>query len=157
VSAARTYVCERLAEWGLPADAPALDSVRLIVSELATNAVLHTCGRSPDFTVLMRLERSEELHIGVRDRHPRWPQLLPPADPGEACPLEDFHGGPGYGGSGPFAPEGDPAAESREDGGRGMAIVGHLADESGGALRVTPTDEGGKTVWIVLPWADPVL
>ncbi|WP_037915232.1 ATP-binding protein [Actinacidiphila yeochonensis] len=161
VSAARRYVCDRLAEWGLPSDAPALDSVRLIVSELATNAVLHTCGRSPEFTVLMRLEHSERLHIGVRDRHPRWPRLQPADEPGEACPLADFDldpcaldpgdldPGAGYGG--------DPGAGGREDGGRGMVIVGHLADESGGALRITPTEEGGKTVWIVLPWTVRVL
>jgi anti-sigma regulatory factor (Ser/Thr protein kinase) len=125
VPTARRYVCARLAEWGLPPDAPSLDAVRLIVSELATNAVLHTSGQSPTFTVDVRLERQEQLLIGVTDSHPRWPQRLP--------------------------------AAVQQDNGRGMVIIRHLAAESGGKLQVTPTDEGGKTVWIMIPWAVPVL
>jgi anti-sigma regulatory factor (Ser/Thr protein kinase) len=42
VSAARRYVATVLAEWGLPSDTDIADTVRLIVSELATNAVQHT-------------------------------------------------------------------------------------------------------------------
>ncbi|MBM9509544.1 ATP-binding protein [Actinacidiphila acididurans] len=125
VTTARRYVCALLAEWGLPPDAPAVDSVRLIVSELTTNAVLHTCGLSPTFTVDVRLERSEELHIGVTDSHPRWPRPLP--------------------------------AAVQQDNGRGMVIIRHLTVESGGRLEVVPTEEGGKTVWISLPWAVPVV
>jgi len=125
VTTARGYVCARLTEWGLPPDAPALDSVRLIVSELATNAVLHTSGLSPTFTVDVRLERSEQLHIGVTDSHPRWPQRLP--------------------------------GTVEQDNGRGLVIIRHLIAESGGLLRITPTEDGGKTVWIMLPWAVPVL
>jgi two-component sensor histidine kinase len=79
VPAARRYVAERLAEWGLPADAQTAETVRLIVSELATNAVQHTFGQSPTFTVEVRLERDERLSIGVTDSHPRWPQRLPAA------------------------------------------------------------------------------
>jgi two-component sensor histidine kinase len=124
VTTARAYVCARLAEWGLPPDTPALDSVRLIISELATNAVLHTCGLSPHFTVDVRLEQSEQLHIGVTDSHPRWPQRLPEA--------------------------------VQQDNGRGMVIIRHLIAESGGRLQITPTEDGGKTVWIMLPWAVPV-
>lgn len=124
VPVARRYVCARLAEWGLPSDAPSVDAVRLIVSELATNAVLHTLGQSPTFTVDVRLERQEQLLIGVTDSHPRWPQRLP--------------------------------AAVQQDNGRGMVIIRHLAAESGGGLRITPTDDGGKTVWITIPWAVPV-
>jgi signal transduction histidine kinase len=124
VTTARRHVCALLVGWGLPPDAPAVDSVRLIVSELATNAVLHTSGLSPNFTVEVRLERSEELHIGVTDSHPRRPQRLP--------------------------------ASVRQDNGRGMVIVRHLTRESGGRLEVTPTPDGGKTVWIRIPWAVPV-
>ncbi|GGT42547.1 ATP-binding protein [Streptomyces purpureus] len=79
VSAARRYVAEVLAAWGLPDDAEVAETVRLIVSELATNAVQHTFGQSPTFTVDVRLERDEELHIGVTDSHPRWPKRLPAA------------------------------------------------------------------------------
>ncbi|MBW8819987.1 MAG: ATP-binding protein, partial [Streptomyces sp.] len=39
VSAARTYVLSTLAEWGLPSTTDAAETVRLIVSELTTNAV----------------------------------------------------------------------------------------------------------------------
>jgi sensor histidine kinase regulating citrate/malate metabolism len=102
----------------------AVDTVRLIVSELATNAVQHTFGQSPTFTVDLRLERDEELRIGVTDSHPRWPQRLP--------------------------------AAVRQDNGRGMVIIRSLTAECGGQLLVTPTPEGGKTVWIVLPWTVPV-
>jgi anti-sigma regulatory factor (Ser/Thr protein kinase) len=125
VATARSYVCARLGEWGVPPDAPTLDSIRLMVSELATNAVLHTCGLSPDFTIDLRLERTEHLRIGFTDGHPRWPRELPLA--------------------------------AEQDSGRGMVIVCHLLAEFGGRLDITPTSDGGKTVWIMLPWAAPVL
>ncbi|WP_043668461.1 ATP-binding protein [Streptomyces xylophagus] len=79
VSTARTYVVGTLAEWGLPADAEVADTIRLIVSELATNAVQHTFGQSPTFTVDIELERDEQLRIGVTDSHPRFPKRLPAA------------------------------------------------------------------------------
>ncbi|MEV6329862.1 ATP-binding protein [Streptomyces sp. NPDC051909] len=120
VSAARRYVAEVLASWGLDGATDTADAVRLIVSELATNAVLHTFGQSPTFTVDVRLERDEQLHIGVTDSHPRWPRRLP--------------------------------AAVQQDNGRGMVIIRSLTKEAGGRLSVTPTAEGGKTVWINLPW-----
>ncbi|NUS17933.1 MAG: ATP-binding protein [Streptomyces sp.] len=125
VTTARRYVCGVLAGWGLPDGAPALDTVRLIVSELATNAVLHTSGLSPTFTVDVRLERSEHLHIGVTDSHPGRPRQA-------------------------------AACAQQQDSGRGMVIIRHLTAECGGSLQVTPTTDGGKTVWIMLPWAVPV-
>lgn len=79
VSAARTHVLGTLVEWGMPADAELSDTVRLIVSELATNAVQHTFGQSPTFTVDVALVRDERLHIGVTDSHPRFPKRLPAA------------------------------------------------------------------------------
>ncbi|MEU0086306.1 ATP-binding protein [Streptomyces sp. NPDC006274] len=120
VSAARRHVTDAVCEWGLEPD----DTVRLIVSELATNAVQHTFGQSPTFTVDLRLERDEELCIGVTDSHPRWPQRLP--------------------------------AAVRQDNGRGMVIIRTLTAEYRGRMSVTPTEEGGKTVWIALPWSVPV-
>ncbi|WP_370410523.1 ATP-binding protein [Streptomyces fradiae] len=120
VSTARRYVAEVLTSWGLDSATETADAVRLIVSELATNAVLHTFGQSPTFTVDVRLERDEQLHIGVTDSHPRWPQRLP--------------------------------AAVQQDNGRGMVIIRSLTKEAGGRLSVTPTAEGGKTVWINLPW-----
>ncbi|MEU6733604.1 ATP-binding protein [Streptomyces physcomitrii] len=83
VPEARRFAGTVLAEWGLPATAELTDSVRLIVSELVTNAVLHTLGRSPVLTVLLRLERETVLRVGVRDSHPGLPRR--PAAEGE-CP-----------------------------------------------------------------------
>ena len=79
VSAARGFVVGTLAEWGLPADTEAAETIRLIVSELATNAVQHTFGQSPTFTVDIDLHRDEQLRIGVTDSHPRFPKRLPAA------------------------------------------------------------------------------
>ncbi|MFD4572502.1 ATP-binding protein [Streptomyces sp. NPDC058417] len=79
VRAARSYVLDTLAEWGLPADAELADTVRLIVSELATNAVQHTFGQSPTFTVGVVLDRDAWLRVGVTDSHPRFPRRLPAA------------------------------------------------------------------------------
>ncbi|GGT54206.1 ATP-binding protein [Streptomyces atratus] len=121
VSSARRYVARVLTEWGLAIDTEFADSIRLIVSELATNAVQHTFGQSPTFTVDLRLEREEQLHLGVTDSHPRWPRRLP--------------------------------AAVQQDNGRGMVIIRCLAKECGGRLTVTPTADGGKTVWIALPWS----
>ncbi|MFD3534943.1 ATP-binding protein [Streptomyces sp. NPDC058664] len=120
VPAARRYVADVLTDWGLDGTADTADSIRLIVSELTTNAVLHTLGQSPTFTVDVRLEREERLHIGVTDSDPRRPRRLP--------------------------------AAVQQDNGRGMVIIRVLAAEAGGRLSVTPTADGGKTVWITLPW-----
>ncbi|MET7358750.1 ATP-binding protein [Streptomyces sp. NPDC005562] len=124
VPAARKYVMRVLDDWGLPADAEVADTIRLIVSELATNAVQHTLGQSPTFTVGLELDRDEHLRIGVTDSHPRYPKRLP--------------------------------AAVQQDNGRGMVIIRWLTAECGGRLSVSPTDEGGKTVWITLPWRAPV-
>ncbi|MBH1937973.1 ATP-binding protein [Streptomyces sp. AV19] len=125
VATARRHVTSVLAEWGLPEGTDEAEAVRLIVSELATNAVLHTRGQSPVFTVDLFLERDEELRIGVTDSHFRYPRRLP--------------------------------AAVQQDNGRGLVIVRWLAAERGGRLCVTPTADGGKTVWIRLPWTVPVL
>ncbi|WP_031033596.1 ATP-binding protein [Streptomyces sp. NRRL F-5650] len=79
VTAARTYAVGTLAEWGLPADADLSETVRLVVSELATNAVQHTLGQSPTFTVDLVLDRDQRLRVGVTDSHPRFPKRLPAA------------------------------------------------------------------------------
>ncbi|MFE7463502.1 ATP-binding protein [Streptomyces sp. NPDC057499] len=79
VPAARRYVAGVLGGWGLAADADFVDGIRLIVSELATNAVQHTFGQSPTFTVDLRLDQEEGLHVGVTDSHPQRPRRLPAA------------------------------------------------------------------------------
>ncbi|NKQ27232.1 ATP-binding protein [Streptomyces galbus] len=79
VSTARAFASGVLAEWGLPTDADLVDTVRLIVSELATNAVQHTLGQSPSFTLDLALRHDERLSVGVTDSHPRFPRRLPAA------------------------------------------------------------------------------
>ncbi|MFE3071493.1 ATP-binding protein [Streptomyces sp. NPDC059247] len=79
VSTARRFVAEVLDGWGLDDATETADAIRIIVSELATNAVLHTLGQSPTFTVDLRLDWEEHLHIGVTDSHPRLPRRLPAA------------------------------------------------------------------------------
>ncbi|CAO0833148.1 hypothetical protein SMICM17S_04406 [Streptomyces microflavus] len=81
VSSARRYVARTLAEWGLSEDTELADTIRLIISELATNAVQHTFGQSPTFTVDLRLERDEELRLAEvrRDSHRGRPRKLPAA------------------------------------------------------------------------------
>ncbi|MEU8712616.1 ATP-binding protein [Streptomyces sp. NPDC048663] len=123
VSVARSYALATLAEWGLPPETETADTIRLIVSELATNAVQHTFGQSPTFTLDLVLDRDEQLRIGVTDSHPRFPKRLP--------------------------------AAVQQDNGRGMVIIRWLTAECGGKLRVRPTREGGKTVFIELPWTVP--
>lgn len=123
VSAARAFVLSTLIEWGMPADSDDADTIRLIVSELATNAVQHTFGQSPTFTVAIELDRDETLRVGVTDSHPRFPRRLP--------------------------------AAVQQDNGRGMVIIRWLTAECGGRLRVRPTGEGGKTVFVELPWTGP--
>ena len=120
VGAARRHVAAVLAEWGLPKTDPAADSVQLIVSELASNVVRHAAAGSPTFTVEVRLERHEQLRIGVTDGHPQPPRRLPVA--------------------------------VHRDTGRGMLIVQALAAEAQGSVSVAPAAEGGKTVWVALPW-----
>ncbi|MEV6960627.1 ATP-binding protein [Streptomyces sp. NPDC051207] len=79
VSASRSFVVDTLAEWGLPGGADVSETVRLIVSELATNAVQHTFGQSPTFRVDVALYRDERLRLAVTDSHPRFPKRLPAA------------------------------------------------------------------------------
>jgi len=62
---ARRFVTSALAGWGV-----ADPDVALLVSELATNAVLHA--RS-DFTVRVDLEDSGRLRVEVQDRNSRLP------------------------------------------------------------------------------------
>lgn len=124
VSAARRHVARVLGEWGMYDDTDDAGTILLIVSELATNAVLHTRGQSPAFTVRLVLDRDEEVRLEVTDSHPRWPRRLP--------------------------------AAVQQDNGRGLAIIRALAKESAGRFGVAPTAEGGKTVWVALPWSAPV-
>ena len=68
VPAARRFVRQTLTAWGLEA---VVDAAMLVVSELATNAVLHA--RS-DFTVRLGRDEDGTLRLEVADRSARQPQ-----------------------------------------------------------------------------------
>jgi anti-sigma regulatory factor (Ser/Thr protein kinase) len=83
-SEARRFVAEVLRQWGL--HNPLLDDARLIVSELATNAVVHA--GSP-FSVVVRAADSR-LRLSVRDASPAEPRIRPQGpmtDRGRGLPL----------------------------------------------------------------------
>jgi anti-sigma regulatory factor (Ser/Thr protein kinase) len=65
VKAARDLVRDQLYAWGVPGDRCG-DAV-LLVSELTTNAVIHT--RSDHFLCGLTLTSDERLHIEVHDDH----------------------------------------------------------------------------------------
>ncbi|NAZ83710.1 SpoIIE family protein phosphatase [Kineococcus sp. R8] len=69
VSAARDYLRSTLADWDLPEPA---DAAELVVSELVTNALLHT-GSSAALTLRHDVELSR-LSVGVEDSSTRHPQ-----------------------------------------------------------------------------------
>jgi anti-sigma regulatory factor (Ser/Thr protein kinase) len=83
VTAARRYVTRVLAEWGLPEDAETADTVRLIVSELATNAVRHTL--SARILCGIGLITEQCLRLEVHD-HDRTDRALPRCEP---CPDDE--------------------------------------------------------------------
>jgi anti-sigma regulatory factor (Ser/Thr protein kinase) len=70
LAAARQFAQARLHEWGIPSLA---DSTKLVVSELATNAVLHG-GSAPELS--MKLD-GRVLRIEVRDTSAALPRVKP--------------------------------------------------------------------------------
>ncbi|NKY13050.1 ATP-binding protein [Streptomyces somaliensis DSM 40738] len=114
---ARRLVSHRLHDWGHPYATPVNDRLTLITAELGANAVRH--GRVPgrDFHVRLTLAGGT-FRIEVSDtRAEEHPPLAPPAP--------------------------EPLSES----GRGLHLVGALADDWGVAAR---TAAPGKTVWAEL-------
>ena len=79
VRAARDLVAQACRVWHLPQVYPA----RLIVSELATNAVEHA---GTDFVVTASTDGSR-LHVAVRDGATRYPQLREPAPTSQQAPV----------------------------------------------------------------------
>ncbi|MFF3276932.1 ATP-binding protein [Streptomyces chrestomyceticus] len=74
VGRARTFADRTLASWGLEARA---DDIRLCVSELATNAVIHGSVPGQGFTLTVTAEY-DAVCIEVRDASPRRIQLRHP-------------------------------------------------------------------------------
>jgi anti-sigma regulatory factor (Ser/Thr protein kinase) len=117
----RNLVTDACAAWGMEALA---DRGRLVVSELAANAVLHA---RPPITVLVS-RRGRGLHVIVGDRDPRIPQVL-----------QARH---------PLADDAGPQVSTARNVGQGLRVV-EAAATTWGAL---PTREG-KMVWATLyPW-----
>jgi anti-sigma regulatory factor (Ser/Thr protein kinase) len=97
------------------------EAAALCVSELVTNALVHTRSGLPGGTVAVQFELlpgCRSLHIRVQDDGTRIP--TPPTGGGLAGPAES-----GY----------------------GLGIVATLADYWG----VTPTDDGRSVTWCVIP------
>lgn len=78
VGASRDFVVDVLAEWQLT---PLIDDIRLCVSELATNALLHGVPPGREFAV--RLRATQDLvHLEVRDSGGGRPEVTCPAEEG---------------------------------------------------------------------------
>ncbi|RMB83274.1 ATP-binding protein [Streptomyces shenzhenensis] len=70
VSQARSFTSEALADWGLPDRA---EDVRLCVSELATNALVH--GTAPGHGFLVKLDADEDVvRLEVHDSRRQHPE-----------------------------------------------------------------------------------
>ncbi|MEV8291250.1 ATP-binding protein [Streptomyces niveus] len=70
VGQARSFTSEALADWGLPDRA---DDVRLCVSELATNALVH--GTAPGHGFLVKLDADEDVvRLEVHDSRRQHPE-----------------------------------------------------------------------------------
>ncbi|MFJ2008275.1 ATP-binding protein [Streptomyces chartreusis] len=70
---ARQQVRETLRRWDVDDTTEAADTVRLIVSELVTNAVQHAGHMTCSVAVTVMLDDSGDLLLGVRDGHPGLP------------------------------------------------------------------------------------
>ncbi|MFJ8740385.1 ATP-binding protein [Embleya sp. NPDC127516] len=76
VSAARRKVVAIAVEWGMPAHGDLVDTLRLVVSELVTNAVRHAGVLTPAIGVTVRGTAEGGVQVGVHDRHPFCPKAL---------------------------------------------------------------------------------
>jgi two-component sensor histidine kinase len=83
VGVARRIARELLVAWGLDLDHPAIDALIISLSELITN--VHKHARLARLIADVTLSCSGDLvSVGVHDRDPRRPRLLPAAHP-NAC------------------------------------------------------------------------
>ncbi|MFK4067344.1 ATP-binding protein [Streptomyces sp. NPDC029674] len=75
VPLARTRVHDHLSAWGQPADHGAHDDTVLLVSELATNAILHGPVEEREFEVAVTVLADGSCFIEVSDESPSEPEL----------------------------------------------------------------------------------
>ncbi|MGA5894723.1 ATP-binding protein [Streptomyces venetus] len=73
VPLARRAVLDILRGWGVPAGGEAAHAIRLIASELLTNAVLHASAATERVGVVLELCDGAWLRMGVHDGHPECP------------------------------------------------------------------------------------
>ncbi|MFH9069687.1 ATP-binding protein [Streptomyces alboflavus] len=118
VPAARRKVVESVRAWGVPLDDASADAIRLVASELISNAVIHGVG--PITVALFHDPGSLVIVVADRDRRA----------PVAGC------------------------ADSGDESGRGLALVGHFAVRSSWDLR-----DQGKSVWaeIEVPKPTPAI
>jgi len=124
VSLARRRVRDHLADWGHSADDPALEDTVLLVSELATNAVLHGPPPSSSSRGYPHLEREFEVAVTAL------------AD--GSCFIEVSDEG--------FAEPRTRPVTDWEESGRGLHLVEHIAVAWG----VWSRGRYGKTVWALV-------
>ncbi|MFK0296675.1 ATP-binding protein, partial [Streptomyces sp. NPDC090442] len=128
---ARRLSSHRLDEWGYPYDGEINEVVTAVVGELAANAVRHGHVPGRDFALCLTVSRAGDVlrfRVEVSDTR------------SERLPVVGADGEGGEGEAGAGAGERGVLAES----GRGLLIVGRLADRWG----VVPRPGGpGKTVW----------
>ena len=155
VAGARDFVALRLAEHGLDSTVP---DARLVVSELATNAIRYAGTR---FTLTLLIQDGSVL-LSVTDPSETWPALA--ADPLLAADVSPAGGAGMVDGvgvvdgvrmvdgvgvvNGVAAVDGVLMVDgvSLAEGGRGMGIVAALSSSWG----VTREPHGGKSVWALI-------
>ncbi|MFI1680954.1 ATP-binding protein [Streptomyces sp. NPDC020607] len=86
VPLARTRVYDHLSAWGHTADDGALDDAVLLVSELATNAIVHGFVTAGEFEVAVTVLADGACFIEVSDESPTQPEMRKPGT------WEDEHG-----------------------------------------------------------------
>jgi anti-sigma regulatory factor (Ser/Thr protein kinase) len=141
VADARDFVALRLAEHGLDSTVP---DARLVVSELATNAIRHAGTR---FTLTVLVQHGSVL-LTVTDPSETWPALA--ADPLLAADMSLADGAGVVDGVGVVNGVAAVAGVGLAEGGRGLGIVAALSSSWG----VTPEPHGGKSVWAVITTPD---
>lgn len=116
-AAARDWAVDQATEWGVrPAG---VESVKLVVSELVTNAVRHTSGPPRTAQLLLIHHEDGSVHVEVRD-----------------CGRED--------GAGPAVIR---SSELFAEGGRGLALVAAFSDRWGAYEIVPGHPVLGHAVW----------
>jgi anti-sigma regulatory factor (Ser/Thr protein kinase) len=142
-----------VARWvlrGVAAGSPRLDDLQIILSELATNAIRHSCGGRPGGTFRVMIGCVPgRARIEVEDhgmsRSGADPDQAPDAPYPDVPCLDVRCPDPAWSGPAWSARLADPLAED----GRGLVLVGELAD----AVGYVEVADGGHRVWAEVTWS----